>query len=185
MSNDFKRTRVFSIVTYANKLQVQNVLDSKIEQIEAYGYILHDKDDVAPHIHIVLKTYNAKTVPQLRKWFKGIKDDDENEVSTLAQLCRSIDSYISYLTHECDDTKYHYSKSDIVEYNLYTHLQKQSESKDNAYLILQDIHRNVPYYEMVKRYGRDFIYHHEQYMRIYQFMFERNETKIFDLESEN
>ena len=94
-----KRSRLHSIVTYANKKQVENVISQHSSSIRAFCYILHDKDETASHIHLVMRTYSAWSESAICKWFKGLKDSKKEEVNTFSEPVSDPTAIIAYLTH--------------------------------------------------------------------------------------
>lgn len=78
--------------------------------IKKYAYILHDKDDTAPHYHIYLNFgssgVDSKIVAQ---WF-GLQESQVNRIQGRAT------DMLQYLTHSNDSqkNKYQYSPSEVI-----------------------------------------------------------------------
>ena len=78
--------------------------------IKKYAYILHDKDDTAPHYHIYLNFgssgVDSKIVAQ---WF-GLQESQVNRIQGRAT------DMLQYLTHsnESQKNKYQYSPSEVI-----------------------------------------------------------------------
>lgn len=170
-SHDNVRTRVFSLVTYANDEQIMYTLSIHHEQIRYSTFIMHDKclnDDGTPkgiHYHVVIETYNAYRVGSVRKWFSICKNDDGDTVNTLGQPVIDRKECISYLTHEHHKEKHQYSREDIVNYSealLIAH-EKPRNDDDKALLILDDMISGVPEYILCRRYGREYIINAHRY----------------------
>ena len=82
-----KKDRWFSLVTYTDEQIVHKVLERYGKNIRAYAYIVHDKDVVDRHIHIVLHTYNSYTFQSITGWFRAVQQPYD-ERNTFAQSIR-------------------------------------------------------------------------------------------------
>lgn len=159
-----KKDRWFSIVTYTDETIVSKVLERYGKNIRAYAYIVHDKDVVDYHIHMMLHTYNPYTYKGIISWFRAVQDDDD-ERNTFAQSIKDRHQLYQYLTHEnVGAEKYKYDEEDIVEYNIQDFFDE--ETKDDSYECLNDLLNGVPFRTLAKRYGRDFIYHYDSYQKL-------------------
>lgn len=166
-----RRCRSFSLSTYLEKKQVSDVLLKHDKQIRAYAYIEHNKDiteDGKPkerHIHILLRSVNARTVEDIKNWFKGFTDINGLPVNTLGQEMHDISSSFEYLTHSTEqaikDGKYQYDESDIVSNDLSYFKENLSNDEDNISLALQELLEGIPLKEVAVKYGRDFIIHYQ------------------------
>lgn len=166
-----KRYRSFSLSSYLTPEQIGFILSNKSEQCRAYAYILHDKDVKddgtlkEPHCHILVSTINAKTVEQVRGWFKGYTDDKGLPITTLGQPMHDVGSSFDYLTHDTEgallENKYVYSSECIQGYNLSFFKDDTAQDEDNITLALSDMVDGIPLFEVAKKYGRDFIIHYQ------------------------
>lgn len=158
-----KKTRFFACVSYIPDTEkIIDVLQKKQNAIRAYAVIKHDKDTTDPHHHLVIRTHSTWSCPQVAKWFKteGI------EQNTFTQPVIDRNGIIEYLTHENeDDTKAKYDKSDIIDGGL-DDLLPQEDSADNSYEIITALINGTSIREMVRLYGRDFVYHYGSYRLI-------------------
>ena len=78
--------------------------------IKKYAYILHDKDDTAPHYHIYLNFGNSGVDSKLvAQWF-GLQESQVNRIQGRAT------DMLQYLTHsnESQKYKYQYSPAEVV-----------------------------------------------------------------------
>lgn len=176
------RTNRLFLVSYCSEDFISSVLDRKIQQIQAFAYILHDKDvylkDVykdgellhakgemeIPHYHIYLELYNSRVPSEVLSWFKY--EEDGKRINTLREYPYSCQSCIDYLTHKNARDKFQYDVNDIVQYGLKVADDgslSPNLSYDNSLDILDNVLANVPLRELVKRYGKEFIYHYGQY----------------------
>ncbi|MBQ6922900.1 MAG: hypothetical protein IJQ66_07415 [Clostridia bacterium] len=91
------------------KGDIQEIIKSHTT-IKKWAYILHDKDDTAPHYHIYLN-FNKSGVDtkQIAEWF-GLQESQVNRVRG-----RAADMLL-YLTHGNDSqkNKYQYSPTEVV-----------------------------------------------------------------------
>ncbi len=103
-----KQCEVESRVEYF-KGDIQEVLKSH-KVIKKWAYILHDKDDTAPHYHIYLNFGSSGVdTAQVGAWF-GLQESQVSRVKG-----RATDMLL-YLTHGNDSqkNKYQYSPSEVV-----------------------------------------------------------------------
>ena len=103
-----KQCEVESRVEYF-KGDIQEIIKSK-KTIKKWAYILHDKDDTAPHYHIYLNFGNSGVdTKQVAEWF-GLQ---ESQVSRIRG--RSTDMLL-YLTHGNDSqqNKHQYSPTEVI-----------------------------------------------------------------------
>ena len=91
------------------KGDIQEIIKSK-KTIKKWAYILHDKDDTAPHYHIYLNFGNSGIeTKQVAEWF-GLQESQVSRVKG-----RATDMLL-YLTHGNDSqkNKYQYSPTEVV-----------------------------------------------------------------------
>ena len=103
-----KQCEVESRVEYF-KGDIQEIIKSK-KTIKKWAYILHDKDDTAPHYHIYLNFGNSGVdTKQVAEWF-GLQ---ESQVSRIRG--RSTDMLL-YLTHGNDSpqNKHQYPPTEVI-----------------------------------------------------------------------
>lgn len=180
-----KKTRTLSLISYLETYEdVQSVIDYKANQIVSYAYALHDKDtyekDVfdtlsgvlkhskgelkKPHFHIYLLLSERRYVEEVQKWFM-LKNKDGIIQNCLYEPLFSKSSLLDYLTHSTDKAKnkYQYDKSIVVSYNIDIDPVDNNEPIDETFDILQALMCGVPIFDLVSKYGRDFVYHYNQY----------------------
>lgn len=91
------------------KGDIQEILKTH-KTIKKWAYIIHDKDDTAPHYHIYLNFGSSGVdTKQIAEWF-GLQ---ESQVSKIKG--RAADMLL-YLTHGNDSqkNKYQYPESDVI-----------------------------------------------------------------------
>lgn len=157
-----------AIMTYANKKQVELILEKHKSAITAYAWIYHDKDKTDPHCHIFLKFATDRKGTDILKWFECATDFKGEEANTRFEKVRSADGLINYLTHEKNPEKHHYDQSEIIysDENAKEELLKECEI-DNGYGALQAMLDNIPLKEIARRYGRDFIRYYSSYKNLW------------------
>lgn len=186
-SEKTQRSRYLCGISYLSEQEIQEVLSKHHSSIVAFAYILHDKDLDSegnikePHYHIVIRTYSAWSPLQLRKWFKGYfetKDGEEKEKNTLMQIVINKDSIIQYLTHsnEDDDSQYKYPQSDIVDGGI-EKIVPRTDSEDDTIEIIDSLIYGESIRELVKRYGKKFVYHYAQYKFVADMIKEEDNQK--------
>lgn len=174
------RNRLFSVVTYiTSEEEIQRNLGKHGNSIRAFAYIFHDKDENDPHHHILIRTFSAWTPKQVSQWFN---DFNEKKQNTFAEPVWSREGIVSYLTHSNEPDKYHYSEDSIKWYNRDDIQQK--ESKDDSYEIIEDLLKGTKTRTMVKKYGRDFIYHINAYNLVAEQIQNEEEAERRDQEAQ-
>lgn len=180
------RTNELFLISYLPSTNIINdILDKKLKNIKSYAFIYHDKDiyfnDIlddkneiihkkgdlkVPHFHIYLKLKSSRDSEEIKRWFmpKDLIDENGLPYNCLSQKVKSSVACIEYLTHKNEPEKYQYSESDIISYNIDSVLE--NDAIDNSIDIVEDMLRGFSTRELVKRYGRDFIYHYNCYSAI-------------------
>ncbi len=115
--------RHLEIVQYKEYLKVDiQQTCKKYATIKQWAYILHDKDDTAPHYHIYLNFGKSSVDTKLvAKWFElGYKDEKTGEEHDGTQFIEKVKGrktdVLSYLTHsnESQKNKHQYSTSEVI-----------------------------------------------------------------------
>lgn len=167
----YKQTRFFSGVTYATENQLKKVLTQHVSSLRAFCYIYHDKDDSEPHIHFIIRTHSTWYPKQIERWFKDLKDKKKQPVNTFCEPANDLHALKQYLTHSDSESiskgKYQYPESDIKDYGLSDIIPK-GNSFDTSYEVINDILSGTPFRKLIIKYGRDFVYHWQQYCDLAQ-----------------
>lgn len=164
-------SRYFTGVTYVGVDFVKRVVVDKKTSIRSFAYIVHDKDthdDGSPketHIHFLFRTYSSWSCDQICKWFKGVYDEKGIECNTLCEVANDITACYDYLTHECVDGKVVYDPGDII-CSCVDDFKSKNDSKDDCYEIINNMLNGMSARELVKRYGRDYVYHKKAYEEV-------------------
>ncbi len=157
-----KRTRFFSLSTYLDEKKFRKVIQAHIKSIRAFCYILHDKDDTEPHTHIVMRTHSAWTSHQILRWFDGFVDADKKPINTLCEPANDLVALKDYLIHSDavsrKEGKHLYSFDEVHDFGIWDMIP-QNDSYDDTYEILNKLLVGTSYREMVRQYGRKFLYH--------------------------
>ncbi len=163
------RSRYHSLVTYANDRQLKKVLAKHINSIRSFGYILHDQDEAAPHYHVIMRLHDAWTPTQIKRWFNNLFDDEHKPINTFDEVANDMEAMEEYILHEdqksIEEGKHRYSPDGVFWMNKEQMTDKR-ESKDDTYEILLKLMQGCSYLELVKFYGRDFLYHYNQYEEV-------------------
>lgn len=181
VQEELKRgTRAVFVRTYATAESLENALEGK--GLEAYAYILHDKDGCEPHLHVVMLADRSRRGKDMYAWLKDCVDSKGELANSEIEVVRSMDACHKYLTHS-DDTskqkgKHQYEEENIIypmggepwDYKTPTDIQFQSKEKERASAekcdqLIQDIIDRVPAREMARRYGRDYMKNHMVYRK--------------------
>lgn len=161
-----RKSRFFSLTTYATEKQIKKVIGDHIKSVRAFCYIYHDKDENEPHHHILMRTHSTWTSTQISRWFADCKDKDHNNVNTFCETASDMDALERYITHDTEEAreagKYQYSKDDIKDFGM-CDLAERKDSYDSSYEILMRVLSGMNPRELVRYYGRDFLYHINAY----------------------
>ena len=99
-----RRNFTFALVVDSTP-NIEQVIKN-VEQCPAYAYILHDKDsDTQPHYHFYIEFPNPRN-------FSSVAQDIEVPTNFLQKVIDKT-GILTYLTHENEKNKYHYSREDI------------------------------------------------------------------------
>lgn len=154
----------YALVTYLPLETLQSVLDTHVEQIAAYAYIYHDKDSAEPHYHIWLELYRSRVASEILRWFTMYSMLG----NTLIETMHNGTACLLYLTHEDklskSNNKYKYSRDSLVIYNIAPSAwDSRVDAVDSSVLILRDMLSHASLYTLITRYGKDFVYHINDY----------------------
>ncbi len=156
-----KKSRFFACVSYIpNTDELIEILQTKGKSIRSFALIKHDKEEGELHHHIVIRTHTNWKCLQVAKWFKSPTGQN-----TFVQPVRDRQGILDYLTHENAPEKYQYDKSDIIDGGL-DDLLPACESSDESYEIVEMLIKKTSIRELVRLYGKDFIYHYGSYVAV-------------------
>lgn len=179
-SQKVKNARCFNIRLYLDDHIIQRVITQNRRKIRSYAYINHDRDVDSEgnvkksHFHIVFRTYSQFTRFQIYKWWQQYTFDYDGERNEWIkrenidiEITKDISASVEYLTHKNDPDKFQYSVNDVVsddweDINNVT----DGKSKDDSYEIVEKILQGVSERELLKTYGREYVYHRQQYREI-------------------
>ncbi len=163
-----KQSRNVVCISYAPLRVIRNALDLHRENIRAWAYIYHDHDvyedgDLKgqlkePHFHIMIRLYRPFTHSAIKRWFACVNDEGAL-INTHVVCCSDVGSYFDYLIHKYNPDKYQYDPALRICSNPADFIEDDAICQDNLSDALEDILKGVPSYEIVKKYGRDFIIH--------------------------
>lgn len=164
-----KQSRQWALVTYVTETVIQNVLNVKSCMIRHYAYILHDKDGVEPHYHVVLQLYSPVAQSTIINWFRSV-DSDGQPINTLAEPATAIDSLYNYLTHS-DDVSVaagkHFYDASLISCDDPSQFAPAVTSQDSAAMALSDLlEGRLSLRDCALKFGRDFIYHYSSYRQL-------------------
>lgn len=167
--NKPQKGRYHLIMTYASEKQIQDVVLAHQSSIRAWSYIYHDKDEAKPHYHVIIRTYSTWYNTAIEKWFKGLKDKSGEYINTFCEKANDLVALEQYLTHDDFESqqkgKHRYPKSAIRDYGLWD-IVPCKDSFDDSYDVINDIISGMTVRDLVRRYGRDYVYHRFAYEEI-------------------
>ena len=170
-----KRVRRFCLVTYIDREPLERFL-KRSAWIQHYALCTHDRDKLDDgtikelHTHIVLYTFEAKTLSAIKKNFDRFAGElvmrtDNPAQNTLVQDCHDVTSQYRYLRHLDDPDKVQYEECEVFTDNdsYWKELCRTNglnDSSSNTGLqMFDDICEGVSTREMILRYGKEYIYH--------------------------
>lgn len=155
--------RKISILTYANKPQVETILERKKGAYTDYAYILHNKDNAPPHIHIFLSFASDRRGIDILKWFDNIIDEKGQIVNTRFEPVKNSESLIDYLTHKNEQNKQKYEETDIIYSSEQARERLIEDTADNGFNALDEMLNGVKLRDIARKYGKDFIRNYISY----------------------
>lgn len=165
-----KKTRWFSLVSYLPSKELVKVLNNHSKSIRGCCYILHYKETTEKHYHCLIRTYGSWTTKQILRWFSGVTDDSGQYINTLGEPMNDPAGMLKYITHQDFESvkagKPRYEFSDITDSNFIDSVDLHTDCPDSSLEIIKDIIRDTSALELVKRYGRDYVYHYNNYHEI-------------------
>ena len=148
---------------------MRKVLRDHISSIRAFAYILHDQDEAVPHYHVLIRLHSAWSPTQIAKWFMNLTDSDKKPINTLAEVCHDMEAQKEYIMHNDpksrEEGKHQYSPTDLKEYGFHD-LAERKDCYDNSYDILEKLLNGASMRDLVRYYGRDFLYHYNHYIEV-------------------
>lgn len=160
------KTRTFSIVTYLSKGQLYEVLFNHSSSIRAYAFILHDKDEKEPHIHLCMRLYSSWSSYQISRWFLGYKDIKGEFANTLIQHAKDTNALKEYYLHtdfeSRQQNKHIYDRKEIYDKNMWD-LSPRTDAYDETLEIIDSLLAGMREREIIRRYGKNYLYHRSQY----------------------
>lgn len=165
--NSNSAVRYHSFVTYASERDIQEVMHNHANSIRSFAYMYHDKDITDLHYHLLVRTYDAWTPRQINKWFDYIKLN--KGVNTFCEPAGSIESLRTYIQHKdlesIEAGKATYELDQIKDFGLFAEYTEK-DSCDNTYEIINAMLKGVNTRMLVRRYGKQLIYHYSQFLAV-------------------
>ena len=177
-----RRTRRFCLTTYIDREALVKFLETS-EWVCHWALCTHDKDvndeglPKITHTHIVMYTYEGKTVTAIQKLFDRFSVDCygvEHKQNTMVMPCIDIVAQYRYLLHQDDPQKHRYEEYERISENdaYWRKLERTAglnDAADNKALqIFTDMCNGATTYELILRYGSNFLYHIQHFERAKQ-----------------
>ena len=146
----------FKVVTYnTDESSIKPLLDKAFK----WAWILHDKDETAPHIHILCTFKQNKSFEQVRKMVEG-------KQNTFARKMEDKYRDYLYLPHSEEfPEKALYEESDIHCNDTSFFQRGAKKTVDNEEFIMDLLDKNMTLRQMAIKYGRDFMRNLKTYQR--------------------
>ena len=195
MSNDIKNKRFYSwaLIIYEDQADILDAISTNKLLISKYALSpKHDKDVFdkdtdthkkgelkEPHFHLLITFNQNVSLNQIKNKF-CFKSNIFGE-----KLC---DRWVAfeYLSHDGFNDKELYDKTliitnDIGYYCRSPSLDKDIEVNNKTLQLIDDMIRGTNYREMVRQYGKDYIFHYKDYLfmaRCIQYQEDLNSTDL-------
>lgn len=178
----------FSGVTYMTEEQLHECFDKM--KLRHYAYILHDSDlneegdPKVNHIHYVINVVKETTCQWVCNTLARYQAEIGVEViqNTLCEVATDPVSCYRYLRHADDPKKYQYDADCVItDDSAYWLIREEKrfqivDDSNTAFNIITDIINHVPMFEMLKRYGREFVINCNHYYSFVQEMYSQEEN---------
>lgn len=175
----YRNGRAFNFMCYLDESSIQRCICQNRRKIRSYGYILHDKDTddngclKEPHYHGVIRTYSQFTLYQFYSWFKPYLFELNEEtkqfdkkINLVPEFTSDLQMSVNYLTHKDNPEKFQYSVNDIMSDDLQDLSCVVDKCYDSSYDLVNDIIDGKTELELLKKYGREYVYHRTQYREL-------------------
>ena len=158
-----------AIITYAKAKQVELILENHKASIQAYAWIVHDRDKTDTHCHVFMAFNSERKGTDILKWFECCTDEKDEKANTRWQYVKSNERLLQYLTHENAPEKERYNETDI-KYSSEEARNELLESceVDNGFEALEAMLNDKPLKDIARKHGRDFIRHYSSYKLLAQ-----------------
>lgn len=189
---DTQRAYTHMLVVFGKSLQdIVMELETLKEShfIGSYACILHDKDKYTeedkqrdiengrtpqnvgdiktPHIHVLVTFKQNVSRNQIINRF--IIQDLDKGISVLSKIVKDRYASYRYLTHKDNQEKTQYDDNDIIGWNIQNYETKLNTSQNTLYVeMYQDYESNETYYNMMIKYGRDYIINYQKYKEYFE-----------------
>lgn len=157
-----EKGRTHGLILYSEK-QLEKGLTEYIEHIKNYVYIHHQAEEKQKkdHIHLLIRLKNTYATKTVIKWFSTDVDNAKDEVIDQPR------QFVKYMLHQTEksieDGKIKYDESELKSDNLDYWLKA---NQDTMKLIIEDLLDGLTTWDMVNKYGRDFIIHYKNIMMV-------------------
>jgi hypothetical protein len=161
--NDSKKYYSWRIVTYCD---LSLFINDIIPLVNHYAFIKHDKEEAAPHYHLIITLKVAKSGKALIKLFPTYQNTFI-EPTNKSQLGGDF----LYLTHSNDSSKLSYDISKVVcdDFDYFYQFTESDSKTNNNIELFEDItNENFDIVYLVKKYGRDFIINYRKYREFHE-----------------
>lgn len=157
-----EKGRTHGLILYSGE-QLEKGLTEYIEHIKNYVFILHkaEGEQKKDHIHLLIRLKNTYATKTVIKWFSTDVDNAKDEVIDQPR------QFVKYMLHQTEksieDGKIKYDESELKSDNLDYWLKAD---QDTMKLIIEDLLDGLTTWDMVNKYGRDFIIHYKNIMMV-------------------
>lgn len=176
MSKTVDKVRSWSCITYLPEYLLVRRIDSMIAlgNLLHYAYIIHDCDILPdgtpdePHIHICLYFRNPLRFSSdyIQYFLTSSNPLDNAGNCRIEPLSDRYSMVYEYFIHKNEPDKFQYSFDRVVADDFEFWSQNGHSSEDIAVIIVERMLAGVPYIDLVREFGRNFVYHYSAFKKL-------------------
>ena len=159
MKKNNRGKRAYSLICYFTSNEEVFTALNTINDLQKFAFIYHDRDTTTPHYHIVIITANTHSMTSIQKRFIN----ETTATNCLIEPLLTPQGIYDYMTHSHNVDKYQYSYDDIVS-NDKDYFATAEKINDICVDIVTAMLHNVSKYELVKLYGKHFVYNYRNFL---------------------
>lgn len=105
--SSFRTVEIMQEVDRGFSLHLVSEVVGEWSTLKDYAYILHDKDETRPHIHLLMRFNVSVPTSAILNKFDGVVEFEH------LQKCHSWNGAMAYLTHRNRPNKYQYDDIEV------------------------------------------------------------------------
>lgn len=156
-TDDLKeRAYAYFIRGYVKPIE-NELLTLLLQSAKHWAYVWHDKDDKAPHCHIIVIFQYNKTPTAMAKELCRIDNTQNWHFSILHDRYHAFDYLYHRDVKSIELGKYPYTDSDVMTEDISFFTRGGQSARDNLAFYNDLVENNFSHVEMARKYGRDYL----------------------------